>query len=200
MKEIGIMGGAFSPIHFAHLLTAQRGQEQFDLESVLFIPSGEPPHKREDLLDKDFRFEMVEAGVRGNPRFQASRIEIDRPGTTWSIDTLYQLREQYGNGYRLNFIIGDDNLRSVAGYNRREEFLSLCRLLVCPRKAKFNRNRIRYWKGRLGLNDLHVIDCPLIPISSTLIREWVKMGRSIRYLVPDPVAEIIEARGHYLVG
>lgn len=198
MREIGIMGGAYNPIHNLHLMVGQRAYEQFKLETVLYIPSGEPPHKGDELLPKESRFEMVDACVRDIPHFQASRLEIDRPGVTWSIDTLYQLREQYGDEVRLNFIIGDDVLPSMAGYDRRVEFLSLCRLLVCPRKSQLAKRRKRRWKSRLQLSELHVIDCPPFPISSTIVREWVKLRRSIRYLVPAPAVEIIESEGHYL--
>ncbi len=206
MKEVGIMGGAFSPPHIAHLIVAQRAAEQFELDKVLFIPSGNPPHKKKSkskgadngLLSNEQRFELVEAAICGNPLFEASRIEIDRPGVTWSIDTLYELRTKYGEGVRLNFVIGDDNLVAMQNYNRCAEFLGLCRLLVCPRQANFSKTRRNKWAKSLGLKKLEVIDAQLLPVSSTLVRELVAAGRSARYLVPDAVHALIESKGYFI--
>ncbi|MBX9690803.1 MAG: nicotinate-nucleotide adenylyltransferase [Cyanobacteria bacterium] len=205
MNEIGIMGGAFSPPHFGHLLIAERACEQFELNKVLFIPSGNPPHKKKSeskgadngLLSNEQRFELVQASIRGNVAFEASRIEIDRPGVTWSIDTLYALRAEHGEDVRLNFIIGDDNLAKLRDYDRRDEFLDLCRLLVSPRDANFTKKRRKKWAKRLGLKKLAVIDCPMLPISSTMVRERVAAGKSARYLAPDAVMEIIEREGYF---
>ena len=114
-------------------MVAQCALEQFKLDKVIFVPTGTPPHKKTDVLDKESRFEMVAAAVRDNPRFEASRIEIDRPGITYSIDTLKELKQSLGDGVRLNFIIGEDNIKSLENYARADEILSLCRLLVSPR-------------------------------------------------------------------
>lgn len=196
MRHIGVMGGAFNPIHTRHLMVAQSALDQFQLEKVIFVPSGTPPHKKAGLLDKETRFEMVAAAVAENPHFEASRLEVDRPGITWTIDTLRELQARFGPDVRLNFIIGEDNLASLRDYDRRAEFLSLCRLLVSPRQSA-DPDSISAWKAILPEADMHAIDSAANTVSSTLVRDWAARGRSLRYLVPPPVARIIEERGLY---
>src|SRR5258706_3332841 len=115
MRESGLMGGAFNPPHFGHLQMAVCALEQHHLEKLIFMPSGTPPHKKDDLLDKELRFELIDAEVQAmnDPRFEASRLEIDRPGISWTIDTLKELRNIYGPDVRFNFIVGDDNIKSI---------------------------------------------------------------------------------------
>lgn len=191
------MGGAFNPIHTRHLMVAQSALDQFHLERVLFVPSGEPPHKKADLLDKELRFEMVAAAVEDNPQFEASRIEIDRPGITWTIDTLKALKAKYGAGVRINFIIGEDNLPILRDYNRRAELLSLCRLLVSPRETA-SPAQLQEWKKTLPEAEIEIIDCPANFVSSTLIRTWIRDGKSVRYLVNKRVHRILVEKRHYL--
>ncbi len=197
MREIGMMGGAFNPIHTRHLMVAQSALDQFNLERVLFVPSGEPPHKKADLLPKQQRFEMVAAAVADNPQFEASRIEIDRPGATWTIDTLKELKAKYGAGVRINFIIGEDNLPILRDYNRRAELLSLCRLLVSPRETA-SPAQLAEWKRILPEADIEIIDCPANFVSSTIIRDWIRQGRSVKYLVNERVHRILVEKRHYL--
>lgn len=197
MREVGIMGGAFNPLHNLHLLVGQLASEQFSLEKVLFVPSGVPPHKKDGLLPKEVRFEMTAAGVKSNPLFEASRIEVDRQGPTWSIDTLYELKQRFGSGVRLNFIIGEDNLKTFRKYDRRNEFFSLARLLVCPRASESTRWQRLAWSLLLPKADIAWIACPAFPVSSTLVRDRVAEGRSVEYLVPPAINELILRRGYY---
>jgi len=199
MEELGIMGGTFNPIRIRELMVAQCGKEQYRLKKVLFIPNGTPPHKLNDLLDREWRFEMVDAAVQDNPGFEASRIEIDRPGVTWTIDTFDELRLQYGPGVRFNFIIGEDNIKSLQAYDRRAEFLHRCRLLVAPRDS-VRPGMLDQWRSALPEADIEMIDCPADSSSSTLVRQWIRAGKSVRYLVPAAVWDILVARGHYLQG
>lgn len=196
MQELGIMGGTFNPIHTRQLMVAQCAVEQFGLAKVLFVPNGNPPHKKTDLLDKELRFEMVEAAVRDNPRFEASRIEVDRPGVTWTIDTLKQLKAELGDEVRLNFIIGEDNIKTLQGYDRREELFALCRLLVSPRDY-VKRGMLKKWRAALPGALVEAIDCPADARSSTLIRQWIREKKSVRYLVVPAVHRILKAKGHY---
>jgi nicotinate-nucleotide adenylyltransferase len=197
MRHLGIMGGTFNPPHNLHLLVAQLAAEQFTMEKVLFVPSGQPPHKKADLLPKEVRFELTAAAVQGNELFEASRIEVDRPGVTWSIDTLRELSRIHGPDVRLNFIIGDDNLPVIRDYEKRDEFLSLARLVVCPRKRVGNKANIRSWRKVIPNADMVFVDCPQFPFSSTLVRDWLAQGRDVRYLVPEPVLDIIKTRGYF---
>jgi nicotinate-nucleotide adenylyltransferase len=196
MIEIGIFGGTFNPIHTRQLMVAQCALEQFKLDKVIFVPNGTPPHKKTDVLDKESRFEMVAAAVRDNPRFEASRIEIDRPGITYSIDTLKALKQSLGEGVRLNFIIGEDNIKSLENYARADELLSLCRLLVSPRDY-VKRGMLKRWRISLPKATIEAIDCPADARSSTLIREWIRSGKSVQYLVAPAVHKILKAKKHY---
>jgi len=190
------MGGAFNPIHLGHLMLAQRAKDQFQLEKVIIVPSSTPPHKRAGLLDKELRFEMVAAAVADNPGLEASRLEIDRPGVSWTIDTLKELQALYGQDVRLNFIMGEDVVQSLKRYDRCAEFIALCRLLVSPRLSA-NSELVESWRKTLPGAELEAIDCPANALSSTIVRAWVKAGASVRYLVAPAVAKIIEEKGHY---
>jgi nicotinate-nucleotide adenylyltransferase len=197
MKLIGIMGGAFNPIHSRHLMVAQSAVDQLGLDEVLFVPTGDPPHKKTDLLDKEARYEMVAAACADNPRFTASRIEIDRPGTSWTLDTLKELTTLYAGSARLHFIIGEDNLPVLKNYAKRAEFLSLCRLVVSPRSS-VDPTALALWKQDLPEADLVVLDCPANEVSSTIIRHWLRAGRSVRYLVHEAVCKLLTNKKHYL--
>lgn len=197
LKELGIMGGAFNPIHSRHLMVAQAAIDQVGIDKVLFVPSGQPPHKKEGMLDKELRFEMVAAAVADNDRFEASRLEIDREGISWTIDTLKHLAAVHGSSVRLNFIIGEDNLDAIKNYDRRKEFLALCRLIVSPR-ATADATLLSRWKQELPEADLVILDCPANEVSSTTIRNWIAAGKSVRYLVHDAVFKILAAKKHYL--
>ncbi|MBX9938769.1 MAG: nicotinate-nucleotide adenylyltransferase [Candidatus Obscuribacterales bacterium] len=202
MIDIGIMGGAFNPIHSRHLMVAQAAIDQLDLNRVIFVPSGEPPHKKSGLLDKEARFAMVKAACAGNSRFEASRSEIDRPGQTWTIDTLYEFKARYEKKYgarqkvRLNFIIGEDNLPILRDYSRRAEFLSLCRLVVSPR-ATCDAAALERWQDELPEADMVILEAPANEVSSTMIRDWIDQGRCVRYLVHEAVYRILVKEGYY---
>lgn len=211
LRDLGIMGGAFNPIHNGHLDVAECALEQFRMFKVLFIPSGNPPHKKEGLLDKELRFELVEEGVADYPLFEASRLEVDRPGITWTIDTLKELRKQYPWRVRLNFIIGEDNIATIANYDRKHELLSLCRLIVCPRVVVKDgivrpvaaaevdvQKKLESWRQALPPGaQIEVLDYSANELSSTLVRTLVAAGKSIAGLVPERVRRIILARGYY---
>ncbi len=205
MKELGIMGGAFNPIHSRHSLVGQCAIDQLGLSKVLFVPSGDPPHKKDGLLDKEARFEMVQLACSDNPLFEASRLEIDRPGVTWTIDTLKEIQQQYealGEDVRLNFIIGEDNLPIMSKYSRAAEFLGLCRLVVSPRQTSdSDQALLKQWlpvfQAILPTAELAILSAPANEVSSTLIRNWVEQGRSVRYLVHEKVNAKILSAGHY---
>lgn len=199
MRHIGVMGGAFNPIHTRHLMVAQKAMDQFGLEKVIFVPSGNPPHKKTGMLDKELRFAMVVAAISDNPRFEASRLEIDRVGESWTIDTLKELQRLYGQDVCLNFIMGEDNVSAFKTYERRVEFFALCRLLVSPRRSA-DPQLVATWRQILPEADIEAIDCPANDCSSTLVRTWICNGHSVRYMVPSAVLKIIEDNGYYKEG
>jgi nicotinate-nucleotide adenylyltransferase len=200
MIDIGIMGGTFNPIRSRELLIAQSALDQHHLDKVLLMTNGNPPHKRSDasyeLLPAEKRWEMVAASVKDNNQLEASRMEIDRPGVTWSIDTLKELKERFGEVVRLNFICGADTVKSLERYDRRAEFLSLCRLLVAPRDVA-HANLLSDWRATLPEAQIEQIDVPADSSSSTMVREWIAAGRSVKYLVPRGAYSILRRKKHY---
>ncbi len=208
--EIGVMGGTFNPIHDKHLIVAQAAVDQFSLSELLIIPNGTPPHKKSGVLDAESRFEMAVAGAAGNPRFTVSRVEIDREGPSYTVDTLRLLRAQYAKElglrrFRLNLIIGEDNVSQIHSWHEDGEIFKLAgRILIAPRYT-VDPERERQWLSVLQTHaaehgctiEVGVIDCPTSSVSSTAIREWICAGRSVRYLVPPAVYEILERKGHY---
>lgn len=194
------MGGTFNPIRTRELLIAQRATDQFHLDQTLLMTNGEPPHKRSDptyeLLDKERRWQLVAASVKDNKRLIASRMEIDRPGTTWTIDTLHELRKIHGQQVRLNFICGADTVASLERYDRRAELLGLCRLLVAPRDAA-HEGLLEAWRKTLPEADIEQIDVPADSSSSTMVRNWIAAGISVKYLVPRGAYGIIRRRRYY---
>ncbi|MDQ7843298.1 MAG: nicotinate-nucleotide adenylyltransferase [Armatimonadota bacterium] len=201
MARIGIMGGTFDPIHYGHLVTAEEARFQFALDHVYFVPNRYPPHKSLDhVTDPEHRFRMTQLAVQSNPRFSVSRIEIDRPGPSYTIDTLLALRREYAAG-DLFYITGADAiLQIVRGeWQRAAELLELCQFIAASRPGfPIGVDDLRRYNvtGRV-LENLHVMEIPALAISSTDIRARVAAGRPIRYLVPDAVAAYIAEHGLY---
>ena len=133
MKEIGLFCGTFNPIHLGHLLIAECARDQFALTEVLFVTSPTPPHRSTGLLAGEERHRLVQAAIKDNQHFQASRLELDKPGTSYTVDTVKQVLEAQTEPSRVNLIIGGDNLPFLKDWHRSEELLSLCRLIVVPR-------------------------------------------------------------------
>ncbi len=195
--DIGIYGGTFNPLHLGDLIVARQARDQESLSKILFIPNGCPPHKSFDVLDKELRYELAVAGTANEKGFEVSRLEIDRPGVSWTIDTLRILKAELGDSVRLNFIIGEDNVRSFEKYELRQEFFKLCpRLLVAPRQTPEQSN-LADWKSRLPEADIVKINCPSSGISSTMIRALIRNKQDISHLVPAAVQQIIIAKGLY---
>ena len=201
VEKIGISGGTFNPIHIGHLMVAEIVRDRFGLDKVLFIPSGMPPHKSlSSVACAKHRFDMVEKAVESNPYFKASRIEIDREGYTYTVDTLKNLREIYGNNTSLYYIIGADVLNDLLTWKNYEEVLKICEFIAVLRPG----NDVQAFKKQIEFlkqtycAKIHFINTPLIEISSTEIRDRIKEGRSIKYLVRDSVEEYIKLNRLYI--
>ncbi len=198
--SIGICGGTFDPIHYGHLIMAEEVFAKFALEKMLFVPSGLPPHKKlPEVTDARHRFAMVEAAVAGNPHFEASSMEIDREGYTYTIDTLIEIRKIYGSGTRIIFIIGADIIPELVKWKRFEEVFRNCEFAAVVR-PEYSENDFREGIAQLRLRyaaEISIIEVPCIGISSTMIRQRVAEGKSIRYLVPEAVEQYIYKNGLY---
>jgi nicotinate-nucleotide adenylyltransferase len=183
--RIGLSMGTFNPIHLWHMQVAQCAWDQFNLDFVYFIPNGDPPHKS-DVAPKEIRYRMVQAACHGVKHFRPCRIEIDRPGKSFTIDTLRALRELHGDDVEFFLIIGLDNVKPINHWMEADEIFKLCQLLVAPRDSKIAKPRSVARALPKGAR-FSIIDCPGGGISSTIIRDWIKNGRarSADYLFPN---------------
>lgn len=191
---IGVFGGAFNPIHYGHLLLAEYIREEFNLEKVIFVPAGKPPHKQEeDLEASQHRYNMVCRAVSQNPFFEVSRTEINRSGVTYTSDTLEELAALHP-GKELGFICGADSILNLTTWHNINKIFELACLIVAGRpdtpEIEFQ-NMVRWFKDQYDAKILYA-GTPLIEISSTQIRERMKNGLSIRYMVPDEVLGYIQ--------
>ncbi len=205
-KQLGIFCGTFNPIHIGHLLIAECARDQFKLEKVIFVTSPTPPHRADELLDGDSRHKLVLAAIAENSSFEASTIELDRDGPSYSVVTLETIREQVGVDTKLNLIIGGDNLRELHTWHRVGDLTKLCRVLVVP--------RLRYAQEGEGLKvvgdgpavpvkqefpeaEICSVDFPGIAISGSNVRERISQGKTVLYMVPRAVNDIILSNGFY---
>lgn len=197
MKKYGIMGGTFNPIHNVHIKIARRAMEQYGLDEVIFMTSGNPPHKRtQNLPDAHIRHEMVRRAVSGEKGFRADDYEVNLSEYSYSSNTLKHLHELY-RGDELYFIIGGDSARDFSTWHKPEEIVKLCTLLVYPRE---NAEKTEEYKNRILSEyggDVRIIDAPVTDISSTVIRERIQEGKSVRGMIPDSVWEYINENGIY---
>lgn len=196
--RVGLLGGTFNPPHLGHLVCAQEAYEQLGLDRVLLLPAGVPPHKEIPGGDPGAaqRLALCEAAVAGDPRLGVSRVELERPGRSYTVDTLRLLRERDPQD-ELTFIVGGDMAASLPSWREPEAILSLARLAVAERRGAARDRIERAIAPLAGADRVVFFDMPRIDISSSLVRERVAQGRSIRYLVPDAVAEQVAARGLY---
>jgi nicotinate-nucleotide adenylyltransferase len=204
--SIGILGGTFDPIHYGHLGIAEEAREALGLERVLVMPAGEPPHKPDrPIAAVEDRVAMVELAIADNQALTLGRLEVDRPGPSFAVDTLEALaaaERAAGRTPDLTFILSAEALAGLALWREPARLLELCRLAVVPRagSASFDGAGVAalvepFAPG--GADRVILLDGPRIAISGSVIRARVAAGRSIRYLVSGAVAAYIGARGLY---
>jgi nicotinate-nucleotide adenylyltransferase len=198
--RVGIYGGVFNPPHHGHLVAAQEAHTQLGLDVVFWIPVGDAPHRAiEEDPGVEARFEMVELAIAADERFRASRIEIDREGPSYTVDTLRELRAR-GPDDELFLILGGDQAAALPSWHEPAEVMSLATIAVFER-ATVSFNSIGITLARLpGHEKLRLLQMPRIDISSTMVRRRAAAGKPIRYLVPDKVANFIGAQGLYGAG
>jgi len=194
-RRLGVMGGTFDPIHHGHLLTAEEAAVQFGLDEVVFVPTGQPWMKgSSDVSGAEHRYLMTVIATASNPRFSVSRIEIDREGPTYTVDTLRALREANA-GAELFFVTGADAMLEIFQWKDPAEILSLAHFIAATRPgydlAHFQA------EAPTAHPNVSVMNIPALAISSTDIRQRVREGRPIRYLVPEGVKSYVEKAGLY---
>jgi len=187
------MGGTFDPIHIAHLILAEAALDQLGLDRVIFVPSARPPHKREDeVTPLSHRLEMVRLAIAGNDRLELSDLEARRPEPSYTVETVRQFAREFGGSEKLYFIMGADSLTQFFTWKDPLDLIDACEFVVVPRPgigADEGDPRIR--------EKAHRLDVPLLGVSSSDIRQRVRNGRSIRYLVPDDVSAYIREKNLY---
>ena len=197
MPEIGLMGGSFNPVHCGHVALARAALESGRVERVLFLPTGNPPHKKEGLADKFDRLRMVELAVEHEAGMAVCREEIDRDGVIYTVDTLAALKQKMPD-CTLTYLIGADTLRALGTWRRVETVIERCKFLVMMREGETREEVIRLaglWVSRGAQIDF--LNARKMDISSTQIRERIQKGMPFERLVPQAVAEYILAHGLY---
>ena len=198
--RVGILGGTFDPVHVGHLIIAEEALSRLVLDQVLFIPAGQPWLKADQALSAaEHRLKMVELAIASNPRLGASRIEVDRAGPTYTVDTLEQLKRDLGEDVQLYFILGLDALEQFHRWEQPARIIELCQLAIASRPG-FQNSRIldeqlsRYQE--LG-SKVNFVAAPIMDISGSSIRQRANEGRSIKYRVPEAVERYIKQQGLY---
>ncbi|CDX03270.1 Nicotinate-nucleotide adenylyltransferase [Desulfitobacterium hafniense] len=200
-KRIGIMGGTFDPLHYGHLVAAEMARHEFALEKVIFIPTGNPPHKvGRRVTSPGDRYEMVKRAVQDNSFFEVSDLEIQRKGYSYTVDTLKELHELYPQ-HELYFITGADAFREIFTWREVQSVLSLSHFIGASRPGFDPHEFLEELKRDYPefLPHMHLFDVPALAISSTDIRSRVKEGKPIRYLLPESVRLYIEETGLYRI-
>lgn len=190
--KLGIFGGTFNPPHVGHLIVAESVRDQMQLDRIFFVPSASPPHKQDPAIAvPSARLQMTRLAVAGNTRFEVSEIELDREGPSYTIDTVAGIADLYPRG-NLLLIIGVDNLLEFDSWKSPREILQKADLVVMTRPGF----QIPDAKNEF-IRASKIVHVPPIGISGTDIRRRIRMGRSIRYLVPEAVEDYILRRGLY---
>ena len=195
--NIGILGGTFDPIHIGHLVVAEEARIKVGLNEILFVPAGQPLLKPDrNITPADHRVEMVHRAIADNPHFKLCTLEVERPGPSYTVDTLMMLREQLGSEVNLLFILGRDTLAELPSWKEPQKLVQLCRMVVAPRLGSKDLQHLEIEIPGL-LDKVIQLDMPVIGISSSGIRQRIAQGLPIRYLVPAAVEKYITEQKIY---
>jgi nicotinate-nucleotide adenylyltransferase len=194
--DVGVMGGTFDPIHIGHLAVAEEAREVLGLGRILFVPAGQPPHKPAgEVSPVEHRLAMVELAIEDNPAFELSRVEVDRPGPSYTVETVERLASA---GDRLTVILSAETFAELPTWHEPERLFAAARVAVAPRWG-YPAPDPTWVSGAFPGRDVRVsyLEGPRLGVSSTALRARVAEGRSIRYLVPAPVEAYIAAQHLY---
>lgn len=188
------MGGTFDPIHIGHLMTAEEVRHEFGINQVIFVPTGKPPHKEnQKVTHSEHRYLMTVLATVDNPHFNVSRIEIDREGKTYTVDTIKALKQIYGDSTKLYFITGADAVHEILTWKHAKELLKICEFVAVTRpgyKTKQLKDTVEDLRQSFECK-VHFLEVPALAISSSDIRVRVSQKRPIQYLVTQSVEEYI---------
>ncbi len=198
--KLAIMGGTFDPIHIGHLVTAEEVRHEFEIDEVLFIPTGHPPHKSSiNMTTSEHRYLMTVLATAANPSFKVSKLEINREGVTYTIDTIKELKKMYGDEVKLYFITGADAIHKILTWKASGELLQICEFVAVTRPG-YNKeellHQIEELKRKYETN-IHFLEVPALAISSSDIRRRIEGQKPIKYLVPQEVENYIKKYNLY---
>ncbi|WP_277218694.1 nicotinate-nucleotide adenylyltransferase [Peptoniphilus vaginalis] len=198
MKKYGIFGGSFNPIHYGHLMICEYIKDEMGLDKVIFIPTGNPPHKDLEVSAKD-RYEMVRLAISPNPDFEISDIETTRVKMSYTVDTIRELKKIYREE-KLYFLIGLDSIFQLKTWMKIGDLSKEIEFVVALRPGYINKEEINreidFLRENFGTK-VNLINTPLYEISSTDLRDRIREGKSLRYLIPKKVLDYIEESGFY---
>jgi len=197
--RLGIYGGTFDPVHYGHLLLAEQCREQCALDEVWFVPAGQPPHKEAmGITRAEARIDMLDFALAGMPEFVVSRMEVEREGPSYTVDTLQALVDE-DDSCELFLLIGADSLSDLSRWREPQRILELA-TVVAVNRGPFDEQQLRDEVACLGedaMDRIRLVEMPGIDISASDIRRRVREGRSVRFLTPRPVAHFIAEQGLY---
>ncbi len=200
MKKYGIFGGSFNPIHYGHLMICEYIKEEMGLDKVIFIPTGNPPHKELELSAED-RYEMVRLAISPNPDFEISDIETTRVKKSYTVDTIRELKKIYKEE-KLYFLIGLDSIFQLKTWMKIGDLSQEIEFVVALRPGYLDKEEVNkeidFLRENFGTK-INLIKTPLYEISSTDLRDRIRVGKSLRYLIPKKVLDYIEESGFYKV-
>ena len=202
MMRVAIFGGSFDPVHLAHLVLAEYAREARSLDKVVFVPASRPPHKPQGpLAPGSERFEMLRLAVAHNPHFEVSAMELERDVPSYTLVTVRETARNLDPECELHLILGSDSLHDLPNWWHAQELVRAARI-VCLERPGFPLGRLDDLEACFGAQAVAairegIVRAPLLEISSSDIRRRIALGRSIRYLVPEPVREYIAARKLY---
>lgn len=191
--KVGIMGGTFDPIHLGHLVTAEQARDMLGLDEVVFVPAGDPWQKGTTTTPSEHRYLMTVLATAANPAFSVSRLEVDRSGPTYTVDTLRSLAEQLGTDADLHFITGADAILNILTWKDAGECLELAHFVAATRPG----HDLHGLESAGLVARVTVLDVPALAISSSDVRARFSAGQSVRYLIPREVEEHVRKHGLY---
>ncbi|MBU4532736.1 MAG: nicotinate-nucleotide adenylyltransferase [Firmicutes bacterium] len=199
LRKLAVMGGTFDPVHYGHLVAAEGVRHEFQLEKVVFIPAGRPPHKTDQRISEaKHRLAMTTLAVASNPCIEVSDLEINRPGPSYTFDTVQEVYRRY-RPEEVFFITGADAVLEILSWHRVQDLLNKCCVIAATRPG----HDLNSLKGRLEMLPAHLtarivpLEVPALAISSSDIRRRVQNGKPIKYLLPEVVEEYINIHGLY---
>lgn len=194
-QRIGLLGGTFDPIHLGHLLLAVHSCEELDLDRVIFIPARMPPHKGQPIVSAEKRLQMVRLAAGNDERFLVCDCELNRTAPSYTIDTVKELQQSLGSETQLFWLIGSDMLEDLPTWHRVNELVEMIDIVVVTRAGQPPTD-FAVLRPSLAIEQInriqgHAIEVPLIGVSSTMVRERIAQGLSLRYFVPESVEKYI---------